>query len=1486
MDWTSWTGLEHWYYFNHIGHYFNTSPQLPSVIYLISYAVIYIQCIPILSSILISEEEHGNSITEGLKVLFRVIVYLNFIPQRHLAASLLVIMVIISLFFIFTSQIRSGRLLQNGMSFFLRLLTEFLTPILLIWSAATTERLARDFLNDDESLPFLVISVVATVGYLLIFLIISYFQSRTLFLRSFLFETWNTSFHCFLVSLSVCLIQTWLLIDAFIDSGIYIVLGISTLVNILLFFALLTLPYIQSVINSIALIIVLFLVLLHGLFFISHIYPSRNSILYFGISVALLLISIIVGPTLQNMMCKHYLNVSGKEEEDEEEESSELLDLDKQEVNKPNHNYSSNSLQLNNIRPNNLSPNSLRQNGLHQNFRDNNQENNHEHEHFKNSRIDVYKLRQLFLTDRRRAEKFATFLLNTSSKVDDVMESFRILTILHVPPTQRIIEYTIMKLDSQQLLCDLQYEAIAREFTEASTEEILSHLEAKELVIKRNLSAIADSIQLTNKEDTFSFIRNYAKECNEYEMMVSFILVHAPYSPSITQHLSTYFNNLRGDMEQAQTWLQNSDGLRKSSSFSGYRSRLAVNVSSARINDLGGMQRLNSQKALQKIHSNALRGSIIFFIFALIVAITCAFFKFHPQTVEYITSETVSQATVQLSTFTIAPLFSLFELMSNVLSDCSPSNAKKFENLFNHVIIPFNSGVNQIVTALELISQALQIVDRNSDDENGYYSYSNLLITKDNISLQLLMNQIHKISEVVPKGQCLFKYLQLVNEFNEKIVYCFEPLQSLKQLLYNCSEASVEKYEKQYIRDYIILVVFLFVMLTIASLYIGLFTEKERRKFWTEFSELDDGDLEKFQKQLLVVHEKVETTPLEDNNLLAPDEIEAPETERLILTNELLPLGKLKKRFNYFPLVTALFFIVFGVSMYCYQIPFKLTLKIDMNLDFVSHFLQTIIAQHTSKIIDYTYKALFTAIPISSSLLEDNIESPIFESPYDFYNFSYLLDNYNSYFRDAAEFQSQLMNVTTESLKYGEAWIIFKLDDNFFNMVWLAFHNVTGLSNQISEWYFEKHNKLNTMRTICSHSVSAFLSLVLVAYAIVVIHHLRLYQLEFESLKALIIILPSQYFGSTANIIESFKPHSTKKVGSKRFRSRYIIKHSVNPIIVIDANRHIQDVNKATIELFGYKRDALIRTDLMTLFVTNDHQSDDFFAQLTFMNTQNTSNLPLREFNLNALPSEGEAIPVNCTLIPIGDTESTDSPAFAVLLRDRSEFLKQDIAYRNMQHQVESLLLRIMPKVMVMKLLAKNQILHSQVNHATFMFIGIVNFIDWCKVHTHTEIMELLDVIVSAFDKKISKFLSLVKIKIINGVYMAAGGLFEEVSEKPHEVEMVEFAIKCVRWIQNRNRLTSSNLQLQIGINTGGPIIAGILGHDKPFFDVYGDAVNVAARLETSAEHGTIQISQEMKDAIPEGMFILKERQHVFLKGKGDATTYQVIIPEETPKTQ
>jgi class 3 adenylate cyclase len=178
---------------------------------------------------------------------------------------------------------------------------------------------------------------------------------------------------------------------------------------------------------------------------------------------------------------------------------------------------------------------------------------------------------------------------------------------------------------------------------------------------------------------------------------------------------------------------------------------------------------------------------------------------------------------------------------------------------------------------------------------------------------------------------------------------------------------------------------------------------------------------------------------------------------------------------------------------------------------------------------------------------------------------------------------------------------------------------------------------------------------------------------------------------------------------------------------------------------------------------------------------------------------------------------------------------------------------------------------------ATIMFTDIVKFSEYAAALTPDQIMRSLSCLFDAFDKAIAEYPLLLKIKLIGDVYMSAGGLFAP-NEPPvtHAEQMIRFGLDCLQALEDVNMQLNSVLAVRIGVNTGGPLIAGVLGSDRPVFDIIGDAINIAARLQSTDIPGQIQISQETYDLVNSLDFVIEARGEVMLKGKGKRPVYLI----------
>jgi len=173
-------------------------------------------------------------------------------------------------------------------------------------------------------------------------------------------------------------------------------------------------------------------------------------------------------------------------------------------------------------------------------------------------------------------------------------------------------------------------------------------------------------------------------------------------------------------------------------------------------------------------------------------------------------------------------------------------------------------------------------------------------------------------------------------------------------------------------------------------------------------------------------------------------------------------------------------------------------------------------------------------------------------------------------------------------------------------------------------------------------------------------------------------------------------------------------------------------------------------------------------------------------------------------------------------------------------------------------------------SNATVIFTDFVGFTHKTEQLQPGELLEILASYFNGFDQIIGRF-GFKKVKTIGDAYMAIGGIPDKNSN--HALDGCKAALEMVKFVNGmgvqQEALGKDSWTIRIGINTG-PVIAGNTGDN---FDIWGDTVNVASRLESSGDPGKIQISDKTKHFLPEVAHV-SFREKVHLKGKGEIDTY------------
>lgn len=206
------------------------------------------------------------------------------------------------------------------------------------------------------------------------------------------------------------------------------------------------------------------------------------------------------------------------------------------------------------------------------------------------------------------------------------------------------------------------------------------------------------------------------------------------------------------------------------------------------------------------------------------------------------------------------------------------------------------------------------------------------------------------------------------------------------------------------------------------------------------------------------------------------------------------------------------------------------------------------------------------------------------------------------------------------------------------------------------------------------------------------------------------------------------------------------------------------------------------------------------------------------------------------------------------------------------QQKSEKLLLNILPQPIAQRLKQEPQAIADGFSNVTVLFADIVGFTQLSTQITPEKLVSLLNSIFSAFDQLVEKH-GLEKIKTIGDAYMAVGGLPEPRAD--HAQAVIMFALDMHNVIDKFNWETGHNLSIRIGINSG-PVVAGVIGIKKFIYDLWGDTVNIASRMESHGTPGTIQITESTFQLI-QNQFQIKPIGQIAVKGKGNMMTYRVI---------
>lgn len=330
---------------------------------------------------------------------------------------------------------------------------------------------------------------------------------------------------------------------------------------------------------------------------------------------------------------------------------------------------------------------------------------------------------------------------------------------------------------------------------------------------------------------------------------------------------------------------------------------------------------------------------------------------------------------------------------------------------------------------------------------------------------------------------------------------------------------------------------------------------------------------------------------------------------------------------------------------------------------------------------------------------------------------------------------------------------------------------------------------------------------------------------------------------------------------------RTIFENAAEGIFQITLEGSYLSANPALAKLYGYSSpEELIASihDLSRQVYVQPRRRDEMIAYLTRFDS-------VEGFESEVYRQDGSTIWISENVRAVRDAEG-------VLLyyegsaRNITDRKTAEDELRQQRLMSERLLLNVLPQPIAERLKRGETNIADSFPEATVLFADIVNFTGLSSHIAPVELVGLLNRVFSVFDKLADRY-QLEKIKTIGDAYMVVGGVPTTISD--HVGAIATMALGMMRATNRFKTRNKQPIRLRIGIHTG-PVVAGVIGSRKFTYDLWGDTVNVASRMESQGELGRIQVSEAVYEKLSD-RFTFASRQPIEVKGKGLMNTYWLL---------
>ncbi|MUG92990.1 PAS domain S-box protein [Scytonema sp. UIC 10036] len=329
-------------------------------------------------------------------------------------------------------------------------------------------------------------------------------------------------------------------------------------------------------------------------------------------------------------------------------------------------------------------------------------------------------------------------------------------------------------------------------------------------------------------------------------------------------------------------------------------------------------------------------------------------------------------------------------------------------------------------------------------------------------------------------------------------------------------------------------------------------------------------------------------------------------------------------------------------------------------------------------------------------------------------------------------------------------------------------------------------------------------------------------------------------------------------------RYRDLLENADELIQCVTPYGQFEYVNRAWLKTLGYLE---MEVNQLYLF---DIIHPDFREQYRHILYQVMSGIKLNQVTIAFVSKHGQKIfvegNINCKFVK-GKPVLTRG-----IFRNVTQRVAVEEAQRHEQEQTERLLLNILPEAIFTRLKEEPGTIAEHFTDVSVLFADIVGFTEIASQISAIQLVKILNQIFSMFDRLTEQY-SLEKIKTIGDAYMVVGGL--PVRHPNHAQAIACMALDMQTAINEFNSENKQNFSIRVGIHSG-PVVAGVIGIKKVSYDLWGDTVNIAHRMESQGLAGKIQVTEAMYQKLLHE-FVFQKRGEIEIKGKGKMTTYLMI---------